>query len=471
MLLLFVRSAGLRGCQFARPLSVKRACVGDLPWKPYLVEFRALLPHFRLPELHDALSFVMMKGEHAHSGLIDDAIANHVPVVPDIRSDHPICAYVCLPADEEVLKEVAGRCALVRRVVEVWGDGADAASAAEEVRCYAGPLLPFPSDGSWRVQFSRYGRAGPDMEERMRILEAYADTLSGLPGDVRLTGAQHTLVHYEHHEPQRALLGREVCRGAAIAKFNLSARPFLSTTSLEHTVAHLTAAAALAGPGDLVLDPFAGSGSLLVAAAALGAEVLGSDIDPACSTSSGVQSRFRRTSGLLTTQAGLTAADNFAFYGTAHLLVSLQQRDAASYLTASTPEEVDGIVADPPFGCRERIALPALPADERRTRRCAELIAPSEVQRLGDPSPATALLLRIAALRLRPGRRLCFWLPSDEGKGVQQVTSFLDEVERAALGEEVRQRPLRLLRVTPEQLPAGMWRWLVVYEKTTKRSQ
>jgi hypothetical protein len=39
--------------------------------------------------------------------------------------------------------------------------------------------------------------------------------------------------------------------------------------------------AALVGPGQLVLDPFCGTGSLLVAAAYLGADVVGSDVDGA----------------------------------------------------------------------------------------------------------------------------------------------------------------------------------------------
>lgn len=63
------------------------------------------------------------------------------------------------------------------------------------------------------------------------------------------------------------------------AKYDLKARPYLGPTSTSHELAFLMANQAELKEGDLVLDPFAGTGSILVACSALGAFCFGSDID------------------------------------------------------------------------------------------------------------------------------------------------------------------------------------------------
>ena len=63
------------------------------------------------------------------------------------------------------------------------------------------------------------------------------------------------------------------------AKFDLNKRPYLGPTSTCHELAFLMANQAQVGPGDLVYDPFCGSGSIALACSYFGASVLGSDLD------------------------------------------------------------------------------------------------------------------------------------------------------------------------------------------------
>lgn len=81
------------------------------------------------------------------------------------------------------------------------------------------------------------------------------------------------------------IFGREVSsqrdrdKQSYFARFDLSKRPYLGPTSTDHELAFLMANLAKVSPGDLVYDPFCGSGSIAIACAHFGANVMGSDLD------------------------------------------------------------------------------------------------------------------------------------------------------------------------------------------------
>ena len=56
-------------------------------------------------------------------------------------------------------------------------------------------------------------------------------------------------------------------------------RPYLGPTSTDHELAFLMANQAQVKPGDLVYDPFVGSGSIALACSHFGGVVFGSDLD------------------------------------------------------------------------------------------------------------------------------------------------------------------------------------------------
>lgn len=64
-----------------------------------------------------------------------------------------------------------------------------------------------------------------------------------------------------------------------IKQLSLKTRKFIGNTSMDPQLSLLMANQAQVKNGDIVLDPFVGSGSLLVAAAQFGAYVIGTDID------------------------------------------------------------------------------------------------------------------------------------------------------------------------------------------------
>ena len=125
--------------------------------------------------------------------------------------------------------------------------------------------------------------------------------------------------------------------------------------------AHLCANAAHIEAGQMVLDPFCGTGSLLIAAAYLGAEVVGSDIDadclgrrcihsnPASSSASSASSsspsiiarsknaRFKRKNG--ESQLDKSSRDNFVFYNLEHKLLDLIGVDASRWMIGDDDDD------------------------------------------------------------------------------------------------------------------------------------
>ena len=84
---------------------------------------------------------------------------------------------------------------------------------------------------------------------------------------------------------QRVLFGRLVSEQrdsegkTFFSKYNLDKRPYLGPTSTDHELAFLMANQACIYEGDVVYDPFVGSGSIALACSHFGACVLGSDLD------------------------------------------------------------------------------------------------------------------------------------------------------------------------------------------------
>jgi tRNA (guanine10-N2)-methyltransferase len=99
-----------------------------------------------------------------------------------------------------------------------------------------------------------------------------------------------------------------------LSQYSLKTRTVISTTSMAADYAFLMANMGQVGSGNLVLDPFVGTGSVLVSCAAFGAYTIGCDIDA------------RVLRGLVKGSGG-TMADNFRQYGMDERNVSMLVAD------------------------------------------------------------------------------------------------------------------------------------------------
>ncbi|ERF75176.1 hypothetical protein EPUS_06216 [Endocarpon pusillum Z07020] len=226
------------------------------------------------------------------------------------------------------------------------------------------------------------------------------------------------------HDPQTLYFGRLISsspRHHLIMKHDLKRRPYISTTSMDATLALVSANLAHAGPGRMLYDPFVGTGGFLVAAAELGACVWGSDIDGRSFRGAG------RGKGGSDGKVGKKKGGkggvwrNFEEYGLGDLFgdcficdlinTPLRTNDGNGWL--------DGIICDPPYGVREGLRI--LGNREPRTDRIPIMVdgvpahtlpgyvapkKPYSFERMLDD------ILAFAADTLVTDGRLAFWMPS-----------------------------------------------------------
>lgn len=189
-------------------------------------------------------------------------------------------------------------------------------------------------------------------EKRLEIMYALFERMS-LEGPVDLKSPDETFTVFEHWQldsvplkienPEWIYLGRFVGSSSRdiIHKYDLKKRDYISRTSMDAELALITANMALAAPGKLFYDPFAGTGSFPVACAHFGAVAWGSDID----------GRSMRGEGGKKSLMG-----NFQQYGLRENLGDAFVADL-THSPLRKARILDGIVCDPPYGVREGLLV------------------------------------------------------------------------------------------------------------------
>lgn len=123
-----------------------------------------------------------------------------------------------------------------------------------------------------------------------------------------------------------------------IVDYELPKRKYIGTTSMTATLSFFVANQAMVKEGSLVMDPFVGTGSLLVACAHMGAKVLGGDLD----------------ARVLNGKDGKNIATNFVQYNLASKAgLDVVRADMSFYKhTWRMDGLLDAIVGDVPYGHR-----------------------------------------------------------------------------------------------------------------------
>lgn len=334
--------------------------------------------------------------------------------------------------DAEALRRVASRAVLVHAAYEVWGEGGtlEACAAAANGMADADPrLAPFLAGKGkrWAARCLVFGAAcgrRKSLTDLPQKLEAFRPLLERLPGPVDLKRPELQLALLEdgdaaQGEPlHRVFLARELCRGAhgKTQKLSLKRRAYVTTTSMDARTSLVMANVAGLREGDRVLDPFAGSGGLLLAAAELGAGVtVGVDVN-------------------CTIDLGKVAA-NFQAQGLAppvrYLFGDAASPEIQAELMGGGLGPFDVIVADPPYGKREKGAARAE----------------------GAAQEAVATLVGMTASPLlRLGGRTVFFVPAHPS--CPDIVPWLPSHPCVALLEAARQT-----------LNANLDRWLISLEK------
>lgn len=312
--------------------------------------------------------------------------------------------YVWLPDDRKA-RQISSRALLLKGFLEIWGEGGTLEELEDDIRQNMPPPESpyFSVDSTWKIIMDGWGSAISNFEElhrrlafvpfrgrvcltapdhRFRLIRASTDANTGLPS--------HPMRWFFCR--QVAMVDKKIC-----SKYMLPGRRYLGPTSMDAEMAAIMANQAQVKRGSLVLDPFVGTGSMLIAAAAVGAATVGSDID-------------MRIIRLGKTDAKGRHVDLWTNFDDYRLPppVGLMRGDAHLMPWRSGMEEMfDAIVADPPYGVR---------AGGRKSQWKEYVARPEGRPHFTSTAPyalaeCLADLLDTAARLLVVGGRLVYFLP------------------------------------------------------------
>lgn len=224
--------------------------------------------------------------------------------------------------DEGAARKLASRSVSIRSISELWGFGTTRPAFHSDLKKNLATMTGSPyfeESRDFKIIVETYNKHFLHKEKVDKI-----ETMDYLPftAPVNLKTPQERYMYFEYYgmnpnnvpdEPEAILFGRLISNGQRdlIQKLSLKTRKFIGNTSMDPALSILMANQCAIKSGDLVLDPFVGTGSLLVTAANFGAYVFGSDIDYKMLHGQTRPSRISQK----TREADESVASNFKQYG------------------------------------------------------------------------------------------------------------------------------------------------------------
>lgn len=205
---------------------------------------------------------------------------------------------------------------------------------------------------SFRCVVEAFGRS-LDVDEQLERIHRFSQMLRSFPGRVQLRGADVEICiledafperghgyKVEREGPRQVFVGRKVAdgQGGIGTKYSLKRRRYIGPTSMDAELAFVMANMAAVGKNSLVLDPFCGTAGILVACRAVGAHVVGGDINILTLRGKGKNANI---------------GANFEQYKLGGPLGLLRADVLNSPLRATNVGWFDAIVCDPPYGIKE----------------------------------------------------------------------------------------------------------------------
>ncbi|PRD28412.1 UNVERIFIED_CONTAM: tRNA (guanine(10)-N2)-methyltransferase-like protein [Trichonephila clavipes] len=358
---------------------------------------------------------------------------------------------VSSPSD---IHKIMSRTVLIKSAYELWAKS----KTIPELHTHLGNipknfLEPYiREDVSFRIMIESFGKKMP-LEYKVDRIDELA--FLGFEGPIKLNNPDHSFLLMEYYGTDRnyapelpfdVFFGRWIADGQRYVsqKINLKTRKFIGNTTMDPLLSLVMANMAEIKSGDIVLDPFVGTGGLLVAAAHFGGYVLGTDIDYLMLHGKDKSSRLNQKRRA-PDECVLT---NMKQYGYESHYIDVIVSDAALPLWRCH-SFFDAIITDPPYGIRESTERIGSEKDYKIPEHLALDHIPSKVtyslqQIIED-------LLDFNSIYLKLHGRLVFWMPC-----------FNDDFDK----KQLPQHPcLKLLSYCKQALSGHSSRYLITMEK------
>lgn len=339
--------------------------------------------------------------------------------------------------NEEQAKQLVQRSILCKAIYEYWGYGQNYPTLHQNIQnepnfVQRRDLNKFKS---FKFDFESFGG------NHKKSLPEKIDTINqfkylDFQGEIKLKDPQEifTIIEtYSMIDPQTSsnqtdgiYFGRLIQRSdrSSMDLYDLKKRPYKGTTSFESELSLISCNIAQVKLGTTMYDPFAGTGSFLVAGAHFGAFVLGTDIDGRMIRGTGKGSEHNMV-------------DNFRYYKTeSHFLDVMTMDFTHNSLRSNLP--IDTILCDPPYGIRESIKVLGAKDPERFEGKENVVIDGEKAHLRKDYIPTKKPysldfllddLLKFASERLPIGGRLAFWMPTANDENVETIIPLHKNLE------------------------------------------
>jgi tRNA (guanine10-N2)-methyltransferase len=393
----------------------------------FLFIFLHHLLDFRLPEIA------------AHATAYDRDTSSEATTVIWEEPIGPISSpywYAHLPSIE-VAAYIASKSLLTRVVLDPWAEADTLEDLLEAVRQYPQELkAPFQQESeSFKFIIEAWGKT-ISLEERISIINKFVEP-TAFQGRVDLQHPQHQfwivwvdadfITEGIPKLPGRWYFGRQISLGgdrSILQRYALPNRKYLGPTSMDPELAFLMAIQGGARKGSIAMDPFVGTGSVLVACAHYGAYTLGVDIDARVIKLGKTDSKGQSVNGWT----------NFRDYSLPPP-IGLLMADLNNIPFRSWNIEglLDAIVCDPPYGVRA--GGKKLSSDRAiKVYDKATHIPKKDPYSMGE---CLKDLVEFGAKTLAINGRLVFWLPAADGYYKEEELPCHPSMELIANSEQI----------------------------------
>ncbi|MFH4982114.1 hypothetical protein AB6A40_008823 [Gnathostoma spinigerum] len=307
-----------------------------------------------------------------------------------------------------------------------------------------------------------------DLQYQHNIIDKFGSLLPLDDAPVDLTNAKNIFFFIEEFgktgqvpDLENVYFGRFVGNGQSHLKvdYSLKTRRYIGNTTMDPELSFIQANLIKSRFGSLTLDPFCGTGGLLISAAHFGSSVIGMEINYLVARAKGKSSRSDKE--YLSDDDSI--AQNFRQYNLLDRYLAVILGDASRHEIWRSDiwfgqELFDAIVADPPYGLREKGRK--VGKKERKpswTLPCQkhEEHYP-EKQRYGLASIFIDLM-NLASKLLVVNGRLCFWFPVFKSEYSERVLPM--------------HPALRLVANCEQSLSKSYSRRLLLFEKTRRYTE
>lgn len=357
----------------------------------YIVFLAQAHPEFRIAEL--------------------DALADLHGIKVDLSGHDENVPFMIVSLENELqAKNWLERSILSRGIYELWGVGNTEEELHEDVKRRSSCHFDKYKNTSFKFDIIGY-QGKKSNEDKIKMIERFQ--YLEFEGKIKMKNPDETFTILEHYLeevpiPIKYFFGRQIQLSArsngVVEKYDLKKRNYIGTTTFEAELSLVTCNLALVDKGHLMYDPFAGTGSFLVAGGFFGALTIGSDID----------GRLIKGKGKNTISA------NFKQYNTSLNFLDVLTMDF-THNSLRDGLTIDSIVCDPPYGIREGLKILGAKNPERFKGKENVEINGMKAWLKKDYIPTKKPysldnllydLLEFASERLPAGGRLAFWMPT-----------------------------------------------------------